>query len=159
MPKSCSPLGVEDSSHAEVDGSENPLTRTLLGGVGRQLHREEARVAHLHTTSMSKTLNYRVYKKKSSRGAKKCSQMYFVQILRNSPYKAHSSLPVQSQVPYWWKGEGLPEGCPRSCCAEAASCSPSRRPSEAGEIAPKRTARNRSDPLGSWTRSPSTKNV
>lgn len=46
-PTSSSPLGIEDSSHAEVDGSEDPFTRTLFGAVGGQLHGEEARVAHL----------------------------------------------------------------------------------------------------------------
>lgn len=42
-------LRVQDSSHAEVDGSEKTLPHALLGGIRRQLDGEETCVAHLNT--------------------------------------------------------------------------------------------------------------
>lgn len=40
-------LCVQDSSHAEVNGSEKAFAHTFLTTVGRKLNGKEARVAHL----------------------------------------------------------------------------------------------------------------
>lgn len=87
-PPSCPPLGVEDPSHAEVDGGEDSLSCTLLGGVGRQLHGEEARVAHLQNRrELDKhehlTSNCRVYNTKPGKGMKKCSRVVECVLLRS----------------------------------------------------------------------------
>lgn len=50
-------LRVQDSSHAEVDGSEKTLPHALLGGVRRQLDGEETCVAYLNTGGRSQAKN------------------------------------------------------------------------------------------------------